>query len=234
MSAQPPSLELKDVVFGYSPQNPTLNGLSLSILAGERIAVLGESGIGKSSLLRVIAGLERISAGQIFVHGNLVSSNSYHEAPERRRVGMVFQDWAVFPHLTVFQNIAFGLEKRGRSASERDRVEQLLEEFELQGLGQRAPHTLSGGQLQRVACARALAPRPEILLLDEAFSSLDLSLRKRIREQVLRALEQEKSSCLLVTHDPAEAEEFAHRVFQLENGSLRSSTLFSKQPPKIT
>ncbi|MEN9825073.1 MAG: hypothetical protein RI953_818 [Pseudomonadota bacterium] len=220
MTEKPVSLELRNVVFGYSNQEPTINGLSISIRAGERVSVLGNSGIGKSSLLRVIAGLERISAGMICLHEKIVSGPGHHELPERRRVGMVFQDWAVFPHLTVFKNIAFGLATRGTSPEDRGRVEQMLQEFEISELSGRMPDTLSGGQLQRVACARAIAPRPEILLLDEAFSSLDVDLRGRVRQQVITALEHEGTTSLLVTHDPIEAFEFAHRVFTLENGRL--------------
>jgi iron(III) transport system ATP-binding protein len=215
-----PALELNNVVFGYSGQQPLLNKLSLSMGTRERIAVLGCSGIGKSSLLRVIAGLERPSQGQISIHGTLVCGTQFHQPPEKRKVGMVFQDWAVFPHLTVFENIAFGLPERGRSPQEIERVEHLLQAFELEAFSRRAPSTLSGGQLQRVACARAMAPRPKILLMDEAFSSLDVHLRQRIREQVLRALEQEGTPSLLVTHDPIEGTEFAHRVFKLEQGQL--------------
>lgn len=217
------SLELKDVVFRYGVARAILDRLNFSVAAGERVAVLGESGMGKSSLLRVVAGLERISEGQIHLNGKVVSSDSVHSAPERRNVGMVFQDWAVFPHLNVFQNVAFGLDCRGRSQSGRVRVEQLLEEFELVGLDSRSPSTLSGGQLQRVACARALAPRPHVLLLDEAFSSLDVALRQRIRAQVIHALTLEKITSVLVTHDPQEASEFAHRIFYLRNGVLLES-----------
>lgn len=216
-----PSLEMKNVAFGYRNSGLTLAGMSFEVGEGERIAILGESGVGKSSLLRVIAGLEKITSGQIFIHGRLVSSENVHCAAEERKVGMVFQDWAVFPHLSVFENIAFGLRSRGEKKNvERERVTQLLEEFELEGLALRSPDTLSGGQLQRVACARALAPRPEILLLDEAFSSLDVGLRKRIREQVIKALKIERATSVLVTHDPDEALEFADRVFQMCDGIL--------------
>jgi iron(III) transport system ATP-binding protein len=214
------ALELKNIYFGYAASEPAIRGLSLAANVGERIAILGESGTGKSSLLRTIAGLEKISAGEIFIHGQKIADEKLHTPAEKRHVGMVFQDWAVFPHLSVFANVAFGLSSRGKNIQDRDRVEELLAKFELLDLAQRMPSTLSGGQLQRVACARALAPRPQILLLDEAFSSLDVGLRQRIRAQVLAALESEKMTCLLVTHDPAEANEFAHRILHLENGRL--------------
>lgn len=221
------SLELKNVSFGYTQELFPLRGLSLSVNPGEHIAVLGESGSGKSSLLRIIAGLEKVASGEVVIDGEVVSSSAYHRPPEKRKVGMVFQDWAVFPYLSVAENIGFGLACRGKSQSGRERVERLLTSFELNELSLRAPHTLSGGQLQRVACARALAPSPRILLLDEAFSSLDLGLRQRVRAQVFDALRHEGVTVLMVTHDPSEAFECAERVFELKEGSL------TQLPPPI-
>ncbi|MBM3381686.1 MAG: ABC transporter ATP-binding protein [Betaproteobacteria bacterium] len=227
MSNEILSLQINDALFSYPGTPSVLAGLSLRVGLGERVAVLGQSGIGKSSLLRLIAGLEKLSGGEIWIHGEKVSSAQLHVPPEKRRVGMVFQDWAVFPHLTVFENIAFGLQRRGKDVSERSRVGELLTEFELQGLESRMPSTLSGGQLQRVACARALAPKPEILLLDEAFSSLDVSLRQRVRQQVVGALKLEKATSILVTHDLDEAREFADRVFELRHGCLHDASVVS-------
>jgi iron(III) transport system ATP-binding protein len=215
------SLELKNVCFRYTHNVQPLENLNLTINQGEHVAVLGESGVGKSSLLRIVAGLERVSGGEVFVGGELMSASSVHIAPEKRNVGMVFQDWAVFPHLSVAENIAFGLLCRGRSQGGKDRVDRLLATFELHEFAHRAPHTLSGGQLQRVACARALAPSPRILLLDEAFSSLDLGLRQRVRTQVFDALRSEGVTVLMVTHDPSEAFECAERVFELKGGEVQ-------------
>lgn len=214
------SLELRQVRFCYSPAVEPLHQVDLTVTKGERIAVLGESGTGKSSLLRLVAGLEKVSGGEIWIDGEMMSSDSCHVAPEKRKVGMVFQDWAVFPHLSVFANVAFGLECRGRSKAGRERILRLMNDFELSSLVDRAPATLSGGQLQRVACARALAPSPRLLLLDEAFSSLDLSLRQRVRHLVLETLSKEKVTCVIVTHDPSEAFACADRVFQLKDGRL--------------
>lgn len=214
------SLELKNVSFGYTQDLFPLRELNLSVNPGEHIAVLGESGTGKSSLLRIIAGLEKVVSGEVFIDGDLVSSNTQHRPPEKRKVGMVFQDWAVFPHLNVYENVGFGLPCRGKSQSGRERVERLLNAFELNDFALRAPHTLSGGQLQRVACARALAPSPRILLLDEAFSSLDLGLRQRVRTQVFEALRSEGVTVLMVTHDPSEAFDCSERVFEFKEGSL--------------
>lgn len=214
------ALELKNLTFRHRENEPTLTQVKLLMKRGERIAILGASGAGKSTLLRVIAGLEKIDSGEVLISGNTVSSPSVHVPPEERKVGMVFQDWAVFPHLTVFQNIAFGLRHRGKTSEERDRVLALLQKFELEGLETRSPSSLSGGQLQRVACARSMAPQPEILLFDEAFSSLDVGLRHRVRQQVVEALESEKTTSLLVTHDPSEAAQFAKRIFQLYEHNL--------------
>jgi iron(III) transport system ATP-binding protein len=215
-----PSLELKNVTFGYRGVEPALINLSLSINKGERIAVLGESGTGKSSLLRVISGLERILQGEILIDGELIASSFFHLPAERRNIGMVFQDWAVFPHLSVIDNICFGLKSRGKNPADRARAEKMLAMFELDSLAHRMPSTLSGGQLQRVACARAIAPAPRMLLMDEAFSSLDAGLRQRVRRQVIEALEAEKTTSILVTHDQSEAEHFARRIFFLQNGTL--------------
>jgi iron(III) transport system ATP-binding protein len=217
-------LELRNITFGYQNAEPALKNLSLSINKGERIAVLGESGTGKSSLLRVISGLERILDGEIFFDGQLVAARGFHLPAEVRKVGMVFQDWAVFPHLSVRENIVFGLESRGKNPQDRQRAELMLSMFELNGFADRMPSTLSGGQLQRVACARALATAPRILLLDEAFSSLDVGLRQRIREQVIHVLESEQTTGILVTHDPAEAAHFAQRIFYLDCGVLSTSS----------
>lgn len=214
------SLELRNVNFGYSKKVQPLRQLNLSVDSGECVAVLGESGMGKSSLLRIVAGLEKVSGGEVFIDAELVSSSTQHLAPEKRKVGMVFQDWAVFPHLSVFENIAFGLKCRGKSQTGKERVQKLLGDFELSELATRLPQTLSGGQLQRVACARALAPSPRMLLLDEAFSSLDLALRQRVRAQVFGALRKEAVTVLMVTHDPAEAFECSGRVFELKEGVL--------------
>jgi iron(III) transport system ATP-binding protein len=214
------ALELKNLTFRHRENEPTLSQVNLVVKKGERIAILGASGAGKSTLLRVIAGLEKVESGEVVISGRTMSSPAAHVKPEERKVGMVFQDWAVFPHLTVFQNIAFGLPNRGKTSEERDRVLTLLQKFELEGLETRSPSSLSGGQLQRVACARSLAPQPEILLFDEAFSSLDVGLRHRVRQQVVEALESERTTSLLVTHDPSEAAQFAQRIFQLFEHNL--------------
>ncbi len=229
MPSEKPLLSIENISFGYAPAKPLFHNLSLTLNAGERIAILGDSGIGKSSLLRVISGLEKVLAGTIAIQGCTVSGVAQHQHPSLRNVGMVFQDWAVFPHLNVFENVAFGLKRRGKAEHEQRHVNALLNSFELLEFASRSPNTLSGGQLQRVACARALAPKPALLLLDEAFSSLNTLLRQKIRTQFIEA--SQSTSCILVTHDAQEAHAFAHRVFEFQpNGLIEQKTTPPKTP----
>ncbi len=194
--------------------------VGFSLARGEIGCLLGPSGCGKTSLLRAIAGFEPLSAGEIRLHGRLVASPGMTLAPEKRRVGMVFQDFALYPHLTVAQNLAFGL--RGLSGREQwARSDELLELVGLSGLQGRYPHQLSGGQQQRVALARAMAPRPEILLLDEPFSGLDIELREQLAQEVRSLLKREAVTALLVTHDQREAFALADAIGVLGEGRLR-------------
>lgn len=179
-----------------------IDDLSLTCPAGEVTVLLGPSGSGKSTLLRLLAGLERPDAGEIVVGGAVVAGPSTWIAPEKRRIGMVFQDWALFPHLDVAANVGFGVPRAERTA---ERVATTLELVGLGGMEQRAPHTLSGGQQQRVALARALAPRPDVLLLDEPFSNLDAALRRRLRSEVHELLVRLGMTTVFVTHDQDEA-----------------------------
>lgn len=215
-----PVLEIADVHKTFTGGGrPAVDGLSLSLAPNELLAILGPSGCGKTTTLRLLAGFEKPDSGEIYVGGQLVAGRSAWSPPERRRVGMVFQDYALFPHLTVAQNISFGL--RGLSGRQkRDRVEELLAVIGLQGYGDRYPHQLSGGQQQRVALARALAPRPAAVLLDEPFNSLDASGRAQVRHEVREILRREGAAAILVTHDQAEAFAMADRVAVLNAGRL--------------
>jgi iron(III) transport system ATP-binding protein len=193
--------------------------LSLEVRAGELVAVLGPSGCGKTTLLRLIAGFERPEAGSVTVGETRVAGPDCFVAPERRRIGMVFQDYALFPHLAVEDNVAFGLGRKQRD----ERAALTRRTLELVGLQHKArsyPHELSGGERQRVALARALAPEPEVVLLDEPFSNLDASLRAGLRREVELILRDAKATAVLVTHDQEEALTLADRLAVMREGRL--------------
>lgn len=193
--------------------------LTLEVKKGEILVVLGPSGCGKTSCLRLAAGLERPAKGKIFIAGRQVAGNGIWVPPEKRGVGIVFQDYALFPHLTVAENIAFGLKKASRE-QKLDRIEEILSLVGLQDLGQRYPHQLSGGQQQRVALGRSLAPQPQLLLMDEPFSNLDTDLRIHVREEVRHILKSTVSTALFVTHDQEEAFSIGDRLAVLNGGRL--------------
>ncbi len=196
-------LELNNINCRYDGQ-VIIEDLSFSVLPKQIVSLLGPSGCGKTTALRAIAGLEDIHAGQIRLDGTCLSAPGTMLAPEKRQVGMVFQDYALFPHLTVSKNIAFGLHGRDKSEIE-STVNQLLALVRLEEHAGKFPHQLSGGQQQRVALARSLAPDPKILLLDEPFSNLDTEMRRSLSQEVREILLERKISAILVTHDQEEA-----------------------------
>lgn len=197
-----------------------LHGVDVTLARESVLALLGPSGCGKTTLLRCIAGLERPEEGTIAIDGRDVVGAGGWVAPERRKVGMVFQDAALFPHMSVGRNVAYGLSREGGRRERRRRVSEALELVGLGGMESRAPHTLSGGQAQRVALARALAPRPSVLLLDEPFSSLDAPLRAQLREEVPRLLRDVGCAALFVTHDQHEALQVGDQVAVMLDGSI--------------
>ena len=207
--------EISGVHKSYGVNTPVLTGIDLDIPSGELTAILGPSGSGKTTLLRVLAGFERVDAGTVSIDGSIVDDGRRFTPPERRRIGYVPQEGALFPHLTVAKNIAFGLSRRDRG-----RVADLLDLINLAGYGHRYPHELSGGQQQRVALARALAINPKLVLLDEPFSSLDAALRASVRADVVRVLRTAGATALLVTHDQDEALSMADRVAVLRDGVI--------------
>jgi iron(III) transport system ATP-binding protein len=194
-----------------------VKNFSLTVESGSILALLGPSGCGKTTTLRLIAGFERLDSGRIEVAGQVVDDGRHHVPPERRRVGMVFQDYAIFPHLSVADNIAFGL---GRGTDIPARIARMMLLVGLPNLGDVMPHELSGGQQQRVALARALAPEPVILLLDEPFSNLDTSLRIQVRTEVRDLLKGSRATAIFVTHDQEEALFIGDRVAVMNDGRL--------------
>src|SRR5574343_593158 len=212
-------LELNAVVQRYGATT-IVDGVDFKLAAGQIACLLGPSGCGKTTLLRCIAGFEEIAGGEIRLHGDVVSRKGQRLAPEKRRIGMVFQDYALFPHLTVEQNVAFGLGRKPGADADL-RVRQLLATVGLGGQGSKYPHELSGGQQQRVALARALAPRPELILLDEPFSNLDVGLRERLSVEVRDILKREGSTAIMVTHDQNEAFAMADEIGVMYNGRIQ-------------
>jgi iron(III) transport system ATP-binding protein len=196
-----------------------LQDASLAVAEEEIVCLLGPSGSGKSTLLRLLAGIERPSSGRVLLDGREVAGPGRFVEPEQRRVGMVFQDYALFPHLTVAANVAFGLRGR-RRAEQETTVRALLQRVGLHAYASRYPHELSGGERQRVALARALAPGPRVLLMDEPFSSLDDRLRRRVRQETADLLREMRTTAVVVTHDPDEAMQIADRIALLHAGRL--------------
>ncbi len=213
-----PALELDNVCLSYGSHR-AVDRLSLRLDRGRIGCLLGPSGCGKTSVLRCIAGFEQIELGEIRLAGAVVSSLLRYVPPEARSVGMVFQDYALFPHLTVEHNVGFGLHRLARSARCR-RIDELLAITGLDSVRRSYPHEISGGQQQRVALARALAPKPELLLLDEPFSSLDIELRERLSTEVREILRQQGSTALLVTHDQQEAFAMADDIGVMAEGRI--------------
>jgi len=218
MSVLELKLELKEVNLTYHKQ-AVVKDLSLSLEDGEIACLLGPSGCGKTTLLRAIAGFKSLHSGSIESSAQMLSSSTHTVAPEKRRIGMVFQDFALFPHLSVGDNICFGM--RDQSAQTRkQRRRELLELIALPECENKYPHELSGGQQQRIALARAIAPRPRLLLLDEPFSSMDVELRNTLAKEIRRILKHENITAVMVTHDQHEAFSMADRIAVMNDGQL--------------
>jgi len=212
-----PRLEIRNLVRNFDGRT-VVDCVSLSILPGQVTCLLGPSGCGKSTTLRMIAGVEMQDSGEIYVDGALICDTVFRVPPERREIGLMFQDFALFPHLSVAGNVAYGLS--GSRDAKRMRVEEMLDRVHMGRFIDMYPHQLSGGEQQRVALARALAPRPRIMLMDEPFSGLDNRLRDGIRDETLSILKQEDTAVLLVTHEPDEAMRMADEIALMRDGKI--------------
>ncbi|MCX7695972.1 MAG: ABC transporter ATP-binding protein [Caloramator sp.] len=203
---------IKNLSFKYkNAKDYQIKNLNLEIEKGEIVALLGPSGSGKSTILRLISGLEIPNEGEIIVNNRVLYNKNIFIEPEKRGIGMVFQDYALFPHMTVEKNILFGIEKINKEEKQRI-LDEVLELVDMKEYKKRYPHELSGGQQQRVAIARALAPKPSLLLLDEPFSNLDADLKKRIRTEIKDILKKSNTTSIFVTHDIEDAKDVADRI----------------------
>ncbi|WP_281783607.1 ABC transporter ATP-binding protein [Sinimarinibacterium flocculans] len=228
------SLQIEAVSRRYGDR-PAVDGVSWSARAGETVCLLGHSGCGKTTLLRLIAGVERPDSGSIHIDGEAMSTPSRFVPAERRRVGMVFQDYALFPHLDVLRNVVFGLHE-GTRAQRAARAQAALERVGLAARVRHYPHMLSGGEQQRVALARALAPAPRVLLMDEPFSNLDRRLRDRVRDDTMALLREAGITAVVVTHDPQEALCIADRIVLMHGGRVEQDAppqMLYRQPASL-
>ncbi len=217
MQNPPPRLQVTNLTRSFGGRR-VVDDVSIDIVAGQVTCLLGPSGCGKSTTLRMIAGVENSDSGTVSIDGTIMADGARNLPPEARSVGLMFQDFALFPHLTVAQNVAFGL--KGGTAEKANRVDSLLERVTLTGFGPKHPHQLSGGEQQRVALARALAPRPKVMLMDEPFSGLDNRLRDGIRDATLDILKAEGTAVLLVTHEPDEAMRMGDEIALMRDGAI--------------
>jgi iron(III) transport system ATP-binding protein len=215
-------LHMVGIEHAYDNTN-VLNNVSLTVPAGELVCLLGPSGCGKTTLLRIAGGMEKLQAGTVTIDEELVAEPGHQLPPEERKIGYMFQDYALFPHLTILDNVTFGLFRMDKAEANR-RAMDMLDQVGMVKHADKHPHMLSGGQQQRVALARALAPRPRLVLLDEPFSGLDTSMRAKIREETLSVLKQTNVATMMVTHDPEEAMFMADRIKVMgDNGRVLQS-----------
>ena len=210
-------LKIQNLSHSYDDDQLSLKKINLLVNKGERLSIQGPSGCGKSTLLRLIAGLEEPNEGQIFINEEEVSSPGFSVPPEKRQIGMVVQDKALFPHLSIYENICFGIKK---NTNKEQIALDLLNLFKIEELKNKFPHQISGGEKQRVALARSMAPNPNFIMLDEAFSALDSDLKVSIYDEVLEIFQGENITVILVTHDAEEAKILSTRQLKMDNGEL--------------
>ena len=211
-------LKIKNIFLSYVKGQDILKGIDLDLKEGEIISILGDSGSGKTSLLRVLAGLENPYKGEIFINGSPAVSESFFVPTHKRNIGLVLQEKGLFPHLTIMQNVCFGL--KGSKTEQRKLAFNLLKTFKVDRYLDSYPNNLSGGEQQRVAIARAIAPKPKILLMDEPFGSLDKELRENLRNETKEILLKNKISCIMVTHEVEDADFMSNKIFTLKDGKI--------------
>lgn len=216
--AIPARLTLEHISHGYG-RKQVLNNISLEVSSGEIIALLGQSGCGKSTLLRIIAGVERQKDGSVFLDERPLATHSVFTPPEKRGIGLMFQDYALFPHMSIVENVAFGLKALPKTEAQKI-ARAALARVGLEHHAESYPHALSGGEQQRAALARAIAPRPRVLLMDEPFSGLDRRLRDTVRDETLAVLNDTSATSIMVTHDPEEAMRVADRIVLMRQGEI--------------
>ena len=210
-------LKIQNLSHSYDDKQLSLKKINLLVNKGERLSIQGPSGCGKSTLLRLIAGLEEPNEGQIFINEEEVSSPGFSVPPEKRQIGMVVQDKVLFPHLSIYENICFGIKKN----TDKEQIAlDLLNLFKIEELKNKFPHQISGGEKQRVALARSMAPNPNFIMLDEAFSALDSDLKVSIYDEVLEIFQGKNITVILVTHDTEEAKILSTRQLNMDNGEL--------------
>ena len=212
-------LTISNLSFGYEKSRDILSGVNLSLKEGEILGILGASGIGKSSLLRIISGLEVPKEGEILFEGRLLNKNNLIIPPNKRGVGLVVQEKALFPHLSVLENVKFGI--KGPKSKKNDQANYFLRLLKAEKFKNSMPNKLSGGEQQRVAIARALAPQPKLILLDEPFSSLDMNLRAELRLETRELLKRTNTACIIVSHDLDDVSNFCDKASRLENAQIK-------------
>ncbi len=212
-------LSINKLSFGYTKEKEVLKDLNLNLKEGEILGILGASGIGKSSLLRIIVGLEVPKTGEVLYEDRFLNKKNFFVPPQKRGIGLVVQEKALFPHLNVLENVKFGLQ--GTRRKKNDQAMKYLNLLQANKFAKLMPNKLSGGEQQRVAIARAIAPEPKLLLMDEPFSSLDADLREALRSDTKELFKQTKTSCIIVTHDSEDVDKFCDVVSKLEEGQIK-------------
>lgn len=211
-------VKIKDLYFKYSNNNDwVISDFNYNFKKGDIIGILGASGSGKSTLLRIMAGLEIPNNGEMHLNGRLIFNNNTLIKPDKRNIGMVFQDYALFPHMTIEKNIGYGLSS---NENKKERIKEVLSLVEMESYKKRYPHELSGGQQQRIALARALAPKPSLLLMDEPFSSLDHDLQIKIREELRAIIKKAGITSVFVTHNRDNCESISDKIIELKSGKI--------------